>query len=1030
MWYAFSVSGTSHIDKTIERDRLAQGEAQMSARLSRARLALMSRPAAALVALLIFVGSAVTATAQGVQTGTIRGRVEDQQGLGIPGVTVTVTSPALQGSRSTTTDAEGNFALSALPPGQYEAAFELNGFGRVTQMSTVALGLTVTQNVTMRPAALTETVQVVGETPAPIATPVIGANIRKEEIDSLATPRTIQGIATLAPALTERSPNAGQVVINGAFAWDNVFMVNGVDLNDNLFATPQNLFIEDAIEETQVLTSGISAEYGRFSGGVINAITKSGGNTFTGSYRLNLINPSWTEETPFERSATNPATGAAKSVTTYPDVLSKTHEGTFGGPIIRDRLWFFTAGRYGKVTSSFTLPQTGIQLESLDTNKRGEIKLTGTVVENHTIQGGFLNNPRTRTNNSGLQSFIIDPKSEVDRSNPNHYYYTNYRGIGGSTIWEGQYSQRKFKFADDGGTSTNINDSPFIALSCLCLYNAPYFDATDPENRNNRQVTASATTFWNGAGRHDTKFGYEWFRSQRTGGNSQSSTSYVFNADFELVNNSPIPVFVPGETYVENYIATRGATMNINNNSAFIQDKWAINDRLSADLGVRFEQVKVESTGNITSINTNPRFVPRLGLSYDVNGTGAHVLHATYGQYSGRYNEAQVGGNSPVGSPATISRYYTGPACEGYSCAAGFNLANYPVTASNIERVEVPLANVFVDEKTTTPLTHEFSTSYGVTLGGGQGFAEASYIFRRTTGMVEDFTTIADGTTDVVIGGISAGTFSNVVYRNNPDAWRQYQAMVFQSRYRLFDRLTLNGNYTVQLQNDGNYEGEGTNTPGATSIIGDYPEAFSESRHFPEGRLQNFQRHKLRAWAIYDLSMGRAGDVAVSGLWRVDSGLSYSHAIRNVAPTATQRALAAAAGYVDQPGVANVFYGERGAEEFAGYGLLDFSAHYNVPVFKSLRPWIKADIFNLFNNQKLIAWDTTISADPASAVDNLGIRTGFITPNQALTGQPRFGKASGNTVTNLNSTAIPTYPQWVGGNNGGRTFRIAMGVRF
>ena len=122
---------------------------------------------------------------------------------------------------------------------------------------------------------------------------------------------------------------------------------------------------------------------------------------------------------------------------------------------------------------------------------------------------------------------------------------------------------------------------------------------------------------------------------------------------------------MPGETYVENFIATRGATMNIDNQSAFVQDRWTISDRLTANLGLRFEQVKVESTGDITSVNTSPRIVPRLGLSYDLTGDGATIVHATYAQYSGRYNEAQVGGNSPVGSPAVISRYYTGPECIG-----------------------------------------------------------------------------------------------------------------------------------------------------------------------------------------------------------------------------------------------------------------------------------------------------------------------------------------------------------------------------
>ena len=132
----------------------------------------------------------------------------------------------------------------------------------------------------------------------------------------------LEGIANLSPAVTESTaPNARQLNINGAFAYDNLFMINGVDVNDNLFGSPQNVFIEDAIQETQVLTSGISAEYGRFSGGVINAITKSGGNKFTGSFRLNLADPTWSAITPFEQDHD----------TTRTSVLNKTYEVTLGG---------------------------------------------------------------------------------------------------------------------------------------------------------------------------------------------------------------------------------------------------------------------------------------------------------------------------------------------------------------------------------------------------------------------------------------------------------------------------------------------------------------------------------------------------------------------------------------------------------------------------------------------------------------------------------------------------------------------------
>ena len=117
----------------------------------------------------------------------------------------------------------------------------------------------------------------------------------------LPTGRTPSLVAELAPGLTNNTPNVNQVTISGAVAYDNVFLLDGVDIGDNLFARPDDLFVEEAIEETQVLTSAVSAEYGRFSGGVVNAVTKRGGNMFSGSVRSNLSNAAWTKETPFEK---------------------------------------------------------------------------------------------------------------------------------------------------------------------------------------------------------------------------------------------------------------------------------------------------------------------------------------------------------------------------------------------------------------------------------------------------------------------------------------------------------------------------------------------------------------------------------------------------------------------------------------------------------------------------------------------------------------------------------------------------------
>jgi len=338
----------------------------------------------------------------------------------------------------------------------------------------------------------------------------------------------------------------------------------------------------------------------------------------------------------------------------------------------------------------------------------------------------------------------------------------------------------------------------------------------------------------------------------------------------------------------------------------------------------------------------------------------------------------------------------------------------------------VPLANVFIDEDLKSPIVHEFTLSYGNALGR-RGFSEVSYVWRKTTNMIEDFIRAGD-TTDVMLpvsGGptLNLGTVSNIRYENTDIARREYQAMIVQSRYRLRDSLSVNAHYTLQIRNHGNYEGEGTNLPGDTSVIGDYAEAVSEERHYPFGRLQSFQRHKLRAWLIYSMNLNRFGDLGLSGLWRVNSGGVYSLVQTNVPASATQNAITTQAGYPEGFGPRTVFFSGRGTESFEGYGAFDTSITYNIPVFRTLAPWLKLDVYNLFNNQKLVAFNTTISRVATGPVDALGIPTTF-------TKGASFGTATGNTASNGDISGIPVYPQWQGASDGGRTFRFAFGVRF
>ena len=956
-----------------------------------------------------------TAGAQGVQTGELTGIVSSSDGLTLPGATVTVQSPSLQGVRTVVTDENGAYVIRALPPGNYQVSFEMTGLSPKTEKALIELGRVTTLNATLALAGVQEAVTVTAEvTTAGLTSPTVGANYDSTEIAALPTGRTPALIAELAPGLTNNTPNAGQVTISGGFAYDNVFMINGVDVNDNLFGTANNVFIEDAIEETSVLTSGISAEYGRFTGGVINMITKSGGNDFSGSFRANFTNDSWTVETPREKDA-----GIER-----PDNLNQNYEGTFGGPIVRDRLWFFTAGRWQDQSTTQTLEISNLPFEQTTENRRFEIKGTGTLADNHRLQANYI---RNSTNSHRLPfSFTIDPNIPEDPEFPNDLFVASYNGVLTPRLLATfQVSQKQFGFRGSGGFDTDIVDSPIITQGALegvdpvLHYNGNYFDATDPEDRDNFQYAGTLAYFLTtqGFGSHDIKGGFEHFKSNRTGGNSQSASSFVFDTDFLVAGGAPvfdaegrfIPVFTPNVSQLEQWVAERGANLDIRTLSFFVQDDWAVGQRLTVNLGVRFEDVKSEATGGIIGVDTQT-WAPRLAATYDLLGTGTTILQASYAHYAGKYNEGQIGANTTVGNPNFLLFDYVGPFGQGRDFAPGFDPANYVVSSG-----EFPTANVFLADDLSSPITREFAASIGQQFKGGRGMAKLTYTYRNYYNFIEDFTDDPSdaGKTTIIQNGVNFGTFDNVVYDNSDVPERKYQALLLQSNYRIRDNLQVEGHWTVQLQNDGNFEGEGTNTPGISSDVGDYPEILVPERNFPVGRLNDFQRHKVRVWAIYSQGLGRFGTLDIAPILRAGSGRTFSLFASNVPLSDIQ--LARDPGYAQLPdgGLQTLFFGERGSETFDGYALFDLALTYRVPVFRTLSPWVKVEVLNVANDQDAFEWNTTVTPDPNSPLDANGLPTGFIRG-------PNFGNPTANTH----------YPVWRPGFTGGRTFLLAGGVRF
>jgi hypothetical protein len=430
-----------------------------------------------------------------------------------------------------------------------------------------------------------------------------------------------------------------------------------------------------------------------------------------------------------------------------------------------------------------------------------------------------------------------------------------------------------------------------------------------------------------------------------------------------------------------------------------VQDRWQATANLTFDLGTRFEMVRSEATGGIVGVDASS-IVPRLAATFDPKANGRLVLQATYAHYAGKYSEAQFGRNTPVGNPSRIDLIYVGPNGQGRDFAPGFNPANYEPYNGVF-----PTANVFFDDGIKSPLTKEFTASVGSQIST-RGYVKATFSQRSMGNFVEDYIERANGITNVTLDGVNFGNFDNSLYRNSDDAVRDYAAMQFVGRYQMNENWSANAHWTLQLTNDGNFEGEGVNSPAIASIIGDRPELYSKDRHYPEGRLNDFQRHKVRAWTVYGLDLGFLGRADVSGLYRFDSGTTFSYAANNVPITAIQRAAGQAAGYARLPSAQTLYFGERGRGSFESQHLFDLGIYYQIPVFRSVGPFLKFDVFNVFNRHPLILHDVTVNVDPASSRDAQGLPTGFI-----------------QTVSFGTHTSNLSYPE-------ARKWQVAFGVRW
>jgi outer membrane receptor protein involved in Fe transport len=971
------------------------------------------------VLLLLVVALAISASAFAQTRGTLTGTVTTE-GTPLPGASVTIASAALQGTRTAVTDENGNYNFGALPPGVYSVVVELEGMQTVTRSVKVDIAGAARADAALGLSAVAEAITVTADAPAVIETQQIQTTIEESLVEELPLGRTLVATVNLAPGVTNNGVRSGSLVISGAPSYDSTFYINGSVVNEVLRGQPLDLFIEDALEETTILTGAISAEFGRFTGGVVTAVSKSGGNEFSGSLRDSLTNPKWNAATPLDE--------------TRDDKLSETYEGTLGGRIIRDRLWFFAAGRYVEQSQANFFNESDIGYNTDREQTRIEGKLTGQLTQRHTLIGSFLNLEDDLSNRClGGGGCWEERALAPAESLPQDLLSFGYNGIlSDSFLAEANWASSSLEFQGSGGPrggfaeATNLffaNAGGFGGASSFC-------GGCDTEVRETEALSLKGTYYLStGLGTHNIVFGGEDFHEKLFSNNYQSGSNFTVwtfadptrdangNLLTSIGRNAGFIIYWPIlELSQGNDLATQ---------SVFVNDRWDVNSRLSFNLGARYDRNDGEDSAG-AKVADDSKASPRLGVIFDLFGDGRVRLNASYSEYVSKISNGNIGdAASPAGSPSILYWLYGGPTLRDLpSQELLAQINNWFQGEGGIDDRDWLLGGGTNGISTQIRGSLKSPGVEEVTLGaafsiGQRGFFRIDLQDREWN---DFYMTRVDQSTGRVDDPLVGGEIDLALLENSDNFQRDYKAVLLQGGYRLTPRLNFGANYTWS-ELKGNLQGETSGSGPVSGTAGPtyYPEFLNYGQSNPVGFLPEDQTHKARLWISFDQPTP-VGNFNFSLLQRLDSGTPYS-IVGSIDVTREDGCEVCRANngmYIAVPTGVNYFFSDRGEFRWDDLTATDLAINYALPI-GPVQLFVQGELLNAFNESAQTGGNLTVFTardDP----DNLQYFDPFTeTPVEGV--HYALGSRFGQAVT-------PTTQATAGHFQLPRTYRFSVGLRF
>ncbi len=870
-------------------------------------------------------------------TGALSGQVRNQQGAGLPGAAVVIASPALIGARqSAVTDAQGRFRFPELPPGQYRVTASVGGY-KTVEISRVSVfvGEEAEVPVEMQLFGGEETIVVRAEPPAidrtSSAFPTI---LTPDYLRHIPNDRDPSHIFNLAPGINTES------AFGGGEESGNAYEIDGVDVSDPQGGAPWSLFNYSLIHEVQLAGLGAPAEYGQFTGVVFNSVTKSGGEEPSGT-----VEGFYTDQFLTGNSVLEDVNAS----------IDRDWESTLevGGPLRRDKMWFFFSSDYHRVASSEGGPT------QREATPRAFFKLTSLWRNNSTLHG-WLEWDHVKV--TGRDATDLTPiEATTGEDNPNRVGNLSFDSLFSpasvmSLAWSG-YSGRQ-RFNPFGGFST---PGHLDAQTGLASVNAAQFGAVD---RSRNQFNASFAHHASNliAGYHDFKVGTEIERSV-------ARDHYGFpGGAFYTDNEGPVIDPSTGKSDLYSLVSlgggydVRGQNQRV---SLYAQDSWRITPRLTLNPGIRLDRNRGKVAGG-TVFSTNP-VAPRIGLACDLRGDGRTIIRAHYGRYYEALYSAFYDYMTPGGfEPLTTKRI--------------FNTSGFTQTLSTI-----PGQRYAMDPHIRQPRLDQFVVGVDHQLARGIVLS-AALVHRKNADFIE---TVSRDGIFVPVQGQVPGTGQKVtlydylnpqtdvlLYTNPRGLHRAYNAAILSATRPLRNNWQLAASY-VYSRARGNIDnlgfdelGTGGNTPFFQGGFLDTPNSLVNA----EGRLTHDQTHQLK---LQGTRIFARPHLSVSAAYAFVSGDTW-------APRATCLLTTSAQGVTachDFPQGPVVYFAEpRGSRRLKARNDLDVRTEWHHGVWGARELRLGFDVFNLLNRARATQVDTVVGPElgkPTTANFAVGIRLFF-----------------------------------------------------